>query len=238
VRSPDKTKTGANIAPSDGIGANRVEGKRSRAWIGRRFSSARRTFFAMPRSFFLWKEVKTHSFNPNEASTKQTTIEKNRNMKTMSLLAVMFLTAALSGPAAEAGKIPFNGTIEANESHPLFGAPPFMFYVNGGGTLSTTQLGQFTVAYVGMVTFASRAGNGGYRIIAANGDTIFTYSWGQATVTADPDVVSIVETNTITGGTGLYEDAKGSFTVNRLANRTTGATSGSFDGSIIVRGNP
>ena len=158
-------------------------------------------------------------------------------MKTISLLAAMFLTAALSGPAAEAGRIPFNGTIEGSESHPLFGTPPFMFYVNGGGTLTTTQLGQFTVAYMGMVTFASRAGNGGYRIIAANGDTIFTSSWGQATVTADPDVVSVVETNTITGGTGLYEDAKGSFTVNRLANRITGVTSGSFDGSIILRGN-
>ena len=159
-------------------------------------------------------------------------------MKTISLLAAMFLTAALSGPAAEAGRIPFVGTIAATESHPLFGTPPFMFYVNGGGTATTTQLGQFTLVYAAMVDFASRFGNGGTRFIAADGDTIFTCVSGQASDTADPDVVSIVETNTIIGGTGRYADAKGSFTVNRLANRITGATSGSFDGSIIVPGNP
>ncbi len=113
-----------------------------------------------------------------------------------------------------------------------------MFYVNGGGTATTTQLGQFTLVYAAMVDFASRFGNGGTRFIAADGDTIFTCVSGQASDTADPDVVSIVETNTIIGGTGRYADAKGSFTVNRLANRITGATSGSFDGSIIVRGNP
>jgi hypothetical protein len=192
----------------------------------------------MPRSFFLWKEVKTNSFNPNEASTKQPTIEnQNRNMKTISLIAAMFLTAVASGLAnGHPGRIPFSGTIEASESHLLFGVPPFMFFVNGGGTATTTQLGQFTVVYTGMVDFASRSGNGGYRIIAPDGDTIFTYSWGQATVTADPNVVSIVETNTITGGTGRYDDAEGSFTVHRLANRITGATSGSFDGSIRLRG--
>ena len=158
-------------------------------------------------------------------------------MKTLSLVAALFLTAALSGPAAEAGKIPFNGTIEQIESHPLFGTPPFMFYVNGGGTATTTQLGQFTVVHAAMVDIASRGGNGVYRFIAANGDTIFTSGMGQATVTPDPDIVSIVETNTITGGTGLYADAKGSVTVNRLANRTTGVSSGSFDGDIILRGN-
>ena len=157
-------------------------------------------------------------------------------MKTMTLMTVMFLTAAVSGFAdGHEGRMPFSGTIEASESHLLFGAPPFLFYVNGGGTLTTTQLGEFTVVYTGMVDFASRGGNGGYRIIAADGDTIFTYSWGQASVTADPTVVSIVETNTITGGTGRYDDARGSFIVNRLANRITGVTSGSFDGTITVR---
>ena len=160
-----------------------------------------------------------------------------KTMKTISLIAAMLLTAAVSGLAADVGRIPFNGTIEASESHLLFGAPPFMFYLNGNGTATTTQLGQFTVVFTGMVDFASRSGPGATRFIAADGDTIFTWVWGQASVTPDPDVVSIVETNTITGGTGLYADAKGSFTVNRLANRITGASSGSFDGSIILRGN-
>jgi hypothetical protein len=33
----------------------------------------------MPRSFLLWKEVKTNSFNPNEASTRQPTLGESKN---------------------------------------------------------------------------------------------------------------------------------------------------------------
>ncbi len=74
----------------------------------------------------------------------------------------MFLTAALAGPAAEAGKIPFDGTIAGSETHQLFGVPPFMFYVNGSAAATTTELGQFTLVYAGMVDFASRCGKRGY----------------------------------------------------------------------------
>jgi len=157
-------------------------------------------------------------------------------MKTISLIAAMLLTAAVSGPAAEARRIPFNGTIEASESYQLFGDPPLGFFVNAGGTATTSQLGQFTVFYTAMVDFATGDAPGVTRFIDANGDSIFTCFWGHGSDTQDPDVKSVVETETITGGTGRYADAKGSFTVNRLVNIATGATSGSFNGSIIVRG--
>ncbi len=39
-------------------------------------------------------------------------------------------------------------------------------------------------------------------MIDANGDSIFTCFWGQGSDTPDPDVKSVVETETITGGTG------------------------------------
>ena len=55
----------------------------------------------------------------------------------------MFLTAALSGPAAEAGRIPFNGTIAANESYQLFGNPPIGFL---GGVKPFTGLERQTLA--------------------------------------------------------------------------------------------
>jgi hypothetical protein len=163
-------------------------------------------------------------------------------MKTISLIAAMFLTAAFAGPAAEAGRIPFNGTIEASEINQFFGDPPFGFIVNAGGTATTTQLGQFTVAYSFVVLFIETVPNTApgascYIAAAANGDTIQTVSTGEPFNTPDPDVISIVETHTITGGSGRYAGAKGSFTLNRSLNLVTGATTGSFNGTIIVRGN-
>jgi hypothetical protein len=158
-------------------------------------------------------------------------------MKTKSLIAAMFLTAAVSGPAAEAGRIPFNGTMEASETYQLFGDPPFGFFVNAGGTATTTQLGQFTLLYTVLADLNSPTGEGFGRawFIAANGDSIFASSTAVSGPTPDPDVFFIVETYTITGGRGRYADAKGSFTLNRSVNVVTGATTGSFNGTIIVR---
>jgi hypothetical protein len=51
-----------------------------------------------------------------------------------------------------------------------------------------------------------------------------------------PGVDRIVEINTITGGTGRFEGAKGPFTLERLLGVTTGFTSGSFQGTITSPG--
>jgi hypothetical protein len=167
-------------------------------------------------------------------------------MKKIILLAAMFLTAALFGPAAEAGRIPFNGTLAANEDFRLLGDPPFGFFVDGAGTATSTKLGSFTWVYSFLVAFSDvnpLTTPGCARFIAANGDNIFTSSTGVTIPTADPNVSNIIETHTVTGGTGRFEGAKGTFTINRVITVENqevlyGTTSGSFNGSIIVRGNP
>ena len=70
--------------------------------------------------------------------------------------------------------------MEASESYQDFGDPPFMFFVNAGGTATTTQLGQFTLVYTFLVDLNSVTGEGFGRawFIAANGDSIFTSSTG------------------------------------------------------------
>jgi hypothetical protein len=49
-------------------------------------------------------------------------------------------------------------------------------------------------------------------------------------------IVSIVEQATITGGTGRFAGASGTFTIERLFDPAAGTTSGSFGGTISAPG--
>lgn len=70
--------------------------------------------------------------------------------------------------------------------------------------------------------------------MAANGDSLFAESSGQATETGTPGVVTIVENHTITGGTGRFAGASGSYTVERVLNQAMGVTSGTSSGTIVL----
>jgi hypothetical protein len=73
-------------------------------------------------------------------------------------------------------------------------------------------------------------------ITAANGDTITAEgSGGQATLVA-PGVLSIVDPATITGGTGRFADATGSFVIRRTFFVAAGVTTGSLEGTISSPG--
>jgi len=161
-------------------------------------------------------------------------------MKTISLIAATFLTAALMSSAVEAGRIPISGNIAGSESYAPFPDPAQGFYVNGSVTSTDTQLGPFTEFYTAPVAFAFPGEDtGASRLIvgdAANGDSILTCLIGN-----NPDLCAngdlhIVELATIMGGTGRYAHARGAFTVDRCVNFATGDTSGTISGTIVVRG--
>jgi len=101
--------------------------------------------------------------------------------------------------------------------------------VDGSATGQATHLGRFTVAFPHTVNFVTRAGVGTFTFTAANGDTLTADFTGQA---QPGPVVSIVEHATITGGTGRFAGATGSFTVQRLFDPANGTTTGSLEGSI------
>jgi hypothetical protein len=162
-----------------------------------------------------------------------------KTMKTISLIAATFLTVALSSPAVNAGRVPFNGTWEANEVSTLFGDPPIGFFSNGQGTLTSTELGPLALYLTVLVDLDTLDGVGRARLIDANGDSIFTCATGHAVpVTEDPPVFHITETDIVTGGTGRHAGARGSFVVDRTIDLSTGDSSGTFNGTIIVRGAP
>jgi hypothetical protein len=153
-------------------------------------------------------------------------------------LTALIMTAAFVGPAALAGpvaadqQVPFKGSVQAIETHGL--QFPTLF-VNAIGTGTATQVGRFTLTYQVEVNLLTGGGPASIQLVAANGDTILGTGSGQGSPTQDPAVASIVETYTITGGTGRFTSVTGSFTVQRLVNSVTGITFGSFDGTIVIQ---
>ena len=125
--------------------------------------------------------------------------------------------------------VPFKGRLEGAATITP-GTPPFLS-VSLEGTGNATHLGRFTVEIPHVVNTTNRTSTGTYEFTAANGDTLTASFTGQAILTS-PGVLSVVETATITGGTGRFADATGSFTVERVFNQLTSLTTGSFEGTI------
>jgi len=146
-------------------------------------------------------------------------------------MTALLLTAALAGPSAAAEGLPFHGTIQGIEITDV--QFPKLF-VDGSGSGKATHLGCFTVAYDVVVDFPTHTTFGSSVFTAANGDNVFTDIIGSGTPTENPDVHIVVEVHTITGGTGRFAGATGSFIRTFLLNRVTGLTSGSFDGTIVI----
>jgi hypothetical protein len=101
---------------------------------------------------------------------------------------------------------------------------------------NATQLGRFSLAIPHVVNRANSTAIGSYEFAAANGDAVFADFTGQATPTSTPGILSIVETATITGGTGRFAGATGSFTTERFFDTVAGTTIGSFIGTISAPG--
>ena len=147
------------------------------------------------------------------------------------LLLIVLASATFAAPAAAERQLLLKGSFEATETH-VFG--PGVMFVDATGVGNATQLGLFTYDLQAQVSLPSLAATASASLIAANGDLIFGGGVGQGTPTADPNLVSIVETYTITGGTGRFAGATGSFTVERLIDRATLASSGTISGIIVL----
>jgi hypothetical protein len=150
-------------------------------------------------------------------------------MKTISSLAAIFVIALFASPAPAGQQVPFNGSWVSNETYDV--QFPVMF-VHGTASGYATQLGRYTATYEEQVDLLTLSSVGVISVVAANGDVIFATQTGQGDPTPDPDVFSIVEVSTITGGTGRFAGATGTFTIARLAHLSTGDSSGSFSGTI------
>jgi hypothetical protein len=119
--------------------------------------------------------------------------------------------------------LPFRGTLETTET------------VNGAehhlvGTGEATHLGRFTLISDFTVTSPPPRASGTAVWTAADGSQLFTTAVGEAVVV--PPILTATETHTITGGTGRFADASGTFVIVRELNIVTLASSGSISGTF------
>jgi hypothetical protein len=148
-------------------------------------------------------------------------------------MAAMILTAALAVPAAAQHQVPFKGAMQGHDTDTGFTSTTVTVLTMGTGI--GTHLGQFSFTQTVTVEFANGHDTGSAQWFAANGDSISTTITGSGEA-IEPGLFSITEVHTITGGTGRFAGAQGSFTVKRLASGVTFLTSGSYDGTITPPG--
>ena len=139
-------------------------------------------------------------------------------------------SSPLAASAAAQHQVPFKGTFRGSDTV----APPT---ITTSATGTGTHLGRYSFTHV--ITFPPPL-TGSAHWIAANGDSIDTTSVIVSSVLG-PVVRTNTENHTITGGTGRFSGAQGSFTVVRThvlapSDDGTHVTSGSFDGTITSPG--
>ncbi|HKH92161.1 MAG TPA: hypothetical protein VKA54_10165 [Gemmatimonadaceae bacterium] len=106
------------------------------------------------------------------------------------------------------------------------------------GTVISTDIGAGVASHLGAFTWYSAFviegdfATGNAILTAANGDKLFSTLSGVGQLA--PGGFSIVETNTISGGTGRFAGATGTFTVERFVNIATNVSTGTFTGTITL----
>jgi hypothetical protein len=140
--------------------------------------------------------------------------------------AVSLASIAVSAVAAET---PFKGTANAVETGTIVFPTRFL---DREGTGNATQLGKYTSHLTAQINLLTGHATGVATFTAANGDTLTTTVDGQGTPTTTPGVLSVVEVYTITGGTGRFTGATGTFTLEIIVTQATGVSTGTFSGTI------
>ena len=114
------------------------------------------------------------------------------------------IEAGLATTDAKGGsELPFKGTYDGLETV----VTPSAHHLDATG--NATHLGRFTVT--ADWTLGPTGGSGTSRWTAANGDEFSTSFTRQGV--AVPPIITFTETHTITGGTGRFANASGTFTV-------------------------
>ena len=132
--------------------------------------------------------------------------------------------------AQAAHEVPFKGTLEGTVVVTPVNPPFFNVVITASG--EATHLGRFSLTVPHLVNFATAEGEGDFTFTAANGDMLTAHFTGTAD-TSTP-VFTIEEHATITGGTGRFAGATGSFAAHRQYDPVAQTTTGTIEGTIVM----
>ena len=158
-------------------------------------------------------------------------MKKTFGSTVFAVLLMIVLASTTFASAAGEKELLLKGSFDATETQQVVFP---IAYVDATGVGNATQLGRFTYHLEAELYLPTLTASASATLIAANGDMIFGEGSGQGTPTGMPGIVSIVETYTITGGTGRFAGAAGHFRVERLIDRATFASSGTISGRIVL----
>ena len=144
---------------------------------------------------------------------------------------VLTLALAIAAPAAARELVPFRGEMSGTATITPISPPIVSVLLETSG--HANQLGSFTLVAPHTVNQATLTASGTYTFTAADGSTLTATLSGTARVVA-PGELSIAEEGVITGGTGRFEGATGTFSTQRTFFPGTGQTHGSFEGWIAT----
>ena len=150
-------------------------------------------------------------------------------------MAAMILTAALAVPAAAqtscTGFAPgcFKGIFQGQDAHDTLPPGATTVVIRTTATGTGTHLGQFSLIREITGNLVNFSATGSAHWVAANGDSIYTTVVGKAELSDIPGgFLKVTETHTITGGTGRFTGAQGSFTVELFHKLEPSGVAGGF----------
>jgi hypothetical protein len=136
--------------------------------------------------------------------------------------------------AMNATSLPFRGDISGTMKGVF--TPPATLEIHLSGEGKATHLGRFTSEEHTVGTFPNPVATGTWAFTAANGDQLFATTESTGTPVG-PGIDDVKTVATITGGTGRFADATGTFTAviraSHDASSGEGEFSGSFSGHLI-----
>lgn len=171
------------------------------------------------------KQLSTNGHSLALPRQRRSLFSGNPFLKNFSILLVLALTIGITSCGKKKHEpIPFKASYVTDSPKPNLITGTGEGTIVGKSTFSLIEDDSNFPLLVGTAT-----------ITAANGDQIFSTHTGSAVGPDDKGVLLITNYNTITGGTGRFKGASGSFVAHAIANvnYTTGTVT--FDGSIILR---